>query len=118
MAGVLSRLTSAGNVFVAWHGNALDGPEGEQARRVWLARSSDDGAYVLAEVAISPAETGTCGCCGLRIAASGRNVHVLYRAATRMVHRDIYALQSSDAGQRSPRARSTSGKSAPAPCRA
>lgn len=30
---------------------------------------------------------------------SGSTVHVLYRAATRRVHRDIYALQSSDAGQ-------------------
>lgn len=89
----------AGNVFVAWHANALDGAEGEEARRVWLARSADDGLTFAAEVPISAAETGVCGCCGLRIAASDRNVHVLYRAATRMVHRDIYALQSSDAGQ-------------------
>ena len=34
----------AGNVFVAWHANALDGAEGEEARRVWLARSTDDGS--------------------------------------------------------------------------
>jgi hypothetical protein len=88
-----------GNVFVAWHGNALDGPEGEQARRVWLARSIDDGGTFAPEVPISPAETGTCGCCGLRIAASGSNVHVLYRAATQMVHRDIHALRSSDRGR-------------------
>ncbi|MGV3519955.1 hypothetical protein [Luteitalea sp.] len=88
-----------GNVLVAWHANALDGAEGEQARRVWLARSADDGATFSPEVAISPAETGACGCCGLRIAASGRNVHVLYRAATAMVHRDIHALQSSDRGR-------------------
>ncbi len=89
----------AGNVFVAWHGNALDGPEGEQSRRVWLARSADDGGTFAPEVPISPAETGTCGCCGLRIAASGSNVHVLYRAATQMVHRDIHALRSSDRGR-------------------
>ena len=89
----------AGNVFVAWHGNALDGAEGEQARRVWLARSADDGGTFSPEVAISPAETGTCGCCGLRIAASGHNVQVLYRAATQMVHRDIHALRSSDRGR-------------------
>ncbi len=88
-----------GNVFVAWHGNALDGPEGEQARRVWLARSGNDGAAFSPEVAISPAENGACGCCGLRIAASGGDVHVLYRAATQMVHRDIYALRSSDRGR-------------------
>lgn len=88
-----------GRVFVAWHGNAIDGDEGEEARRVWLARSDDDGRTFAAETPISPAETGVCGCCGLRIAASGRDVHVLYRAATRLVHRDIYALQSSDQGR-------------------
>jgi hypothetical protein len=88
-----------GHVFVAWHGNALDGAEGEEARRVWLARSSDDGTTFAPEVPISPAATGACGCCGLRVAASARDVHVLYRAATRMVHRDIYALRSSDTGQ-------------------
>ena len=46
---------------------------------------------------------------GLRIAASGRNVHVLYRAATAMVHRDIHALQSSDRGRTTIVAGSTSG---------
>src|SRR5690606_32348405 len=81
----------AGHVFVAWHGNAIDGAEGEEARRVWLARSADDGRTFAAEVPISPAETGVCGCCGLRIAAAGGDVHVLYRAATRMVHRDVHA---------------------------
>lgn len=85
-----------GQVLVAWHGNALDGPEGEPSRRVWLARSSDGGATFAREVPISPAETGACGCCGLRIAAAGTDVHVLYRAARQMVHRDIHALRSSD----------------------
>jgi hypothetical protein len=89
----------AGHVFVAWHGNAIDGAEGEEARRVWLARSADDGRTFAAEVPISPAETGVCGCCGLRIAAAGGDVHVLYRAATRMVHRDVHALRSSDGGR-------------------
>lgn len=88
-----------GNVFVAWHGNAIDGAEGEEARRVWLARSADDGRTFAAEVPISPVETGVCGCCGLRVAAGGGNIHVLYRAATRMVHRDVHALQSADGGR-------------------
>jgi hypothetical protein len=88
-----------GHVFVAWHGNSLDGAEAEQARRVWLARSADEGATFSPEAPISPADTGTCGCCGLRIAASGPNVHVLYRAARQMVHRDIHALRSSDRGR-------------------
>ncbi len=89
----------AGRVYVAWHGNAIDGVEGEEARRVWLARSTDDGRTFAAEVPISPAETGVCGCCGLRIAAAGRDVHVLYRAASRMIHRDVHALRSSNGGR-------------------
>ena len=88
-----------GGVFVAWHGNAIDGAEGEEARRVWLARSEDDGSTFSREVAISPATTGACGCCGMRLAFSGQSLHVLYRSATQMVHRDIYALTSIDRGK-------------------
>ncbi|MGV3515585.1 hypothetical protein [Luteitalea sp.] len=88
----------AGAVYVAWHGNALDGPEGEQARRVWLAVSVDDGQTFGRERAISPASTGACGCCGLRVMASANTVHVLYRGARAQVHRDIHALTSEDAG--------------------
>ncbi len=88
-----------GAVYVAWHGNASDGPEGEPARRVWLARSADHGATFSAEVPISPAATGVCGCCGLRLTASPHGVDVLYRAATDMVHRDVYALHSADGGR-------------------
>lgn len=90
---------AAGHVYVAWHGNAIAGPDGEQARRVWLARSADDGATFAPEVPISPAETGTCGCCGLRIAAWGRVVQVLYRGAAGLVHRDVHLLRSSDEGR-------------------
>lgn len=89
----------AGAVYVVWHGNAIDGPEGEQARRVWIARSTDDGRTFGAETAISPAATGTCGCCGLEAAAAGSNVYVLYRGAREQVHRDIHALTSTDAGR-------------------
>lgn len=89
----------AGRVLVAWHGNALDGPEGEASRRVWLTRSTDDGGTFTPEQPISPAETGACGCCGLRIATSGADVHVLYRAAEAQVHRDVVALTSRDGGR-------------------
>lgn len=89
----------AGAVYVVWHGNAIDGAEGEQFRRVWLARSTDDGRTFGAETAISPADTGTCGCCGLEAAASGANVYVLYRGAREQVHRDVHALTSLDGGR-------------------
>ena len=89
----------AGAVYVVWHGNAIDGPEGEQARRVWLARSTDDGRTFGSERAISPADTGTCGCCGVETAATGSNVYVLYRGARDQVHRDVHALQSIDGGK-------------------
>ncbi len=88
-----------GAVLVAWHGNAIDGPEGEEARRVWLARSVDHGATFSAEVPISPVTTGVCGCCGLRMTASPHGVDVLYRAATAMIHRDVHALHSADGGR-------------------
>jgi len=86
-----------GGVYVAWHGNDVAGADGEDARRVWIARSTDDGATFGTESAISDTATGVCGCCALRVAASPRgDLHLLYRAATDRVHRDIYALASPD----------------------
>lgn len=97
--GASVAASARGEVYVAWHGNALRGEEGEQARRVWLAVSRDDGATFAPEVAISPPETGVCGCCGLEVAASDRRVDVLYRGARAQVHRDIHALHSTDGGR-------------------
>lgn len=97
--GASVAATDTGEVYVAWHGNALRGEEGEQARRVWLAVSRDDGGTFAPEVAISSPETGVCGCCGLEIAASDRRVDVLYRGARAQVHRDIHALHSTDGGR-------------------
>jgi hypothetical protein len=86
-----------GEVFVAWHGNPVDGEDGEAARRVWIARSRDDGATFAKEVAVSDPSTGVCGCCALRLAATPRgDLHLLYRSAVNMVNRDMYALVSRD----------------------
>ena len=60
----------SGNVYLAWH--APDGSPGEANRRVWLARSTDDGATFAPAAPISPAGPGCCGCCGLAIAAGRR----------------------------------------------
>src|SRR5262245_26060557 len=52
---------SRGNVHVAWHAGGPDS-KGEGDRRVWLATSSNDGGTFQKERAISPVETGACGC--------------------------------------------------------
>ena len=88
-----------GNVYVAWHANASHDLAGEDARRVWIARSTNDGASFSPERPISDPKTGACGCCGLRMLAVGeREVHVMYRSATNKVHRDMYSLVSTDRG--------------------
>lgn len=85
-----------GSVYVAWHGNGVDGG-GEESRRVWIARSLDDGQTFAKEAAISDPATGVCGCCALRLFADPRgDLHMLYRSATNKAHRDIYSLRSRD----------------------
>jgi hypothetical protein len=89
---------SSGNVYVVWHAPAPS-TEGEGNRRVWIARSTDDGATFERERPVWDRRTGACGCCKLD-AFVDRNgmVYVLYRSATETVHRDIYLLISHDRG--------------------
>jgi hypothetical protein len=89
----------AGNVYVAWHGHSEDSPIGEAGRRVWVARSSDDGATFGAEEPASDDRTGACGCCGLRALADSRGgLFILFRAATGGSDRDMHLLTSRDHG--------------------
>jgi hypothetical protein len=86
-----------GNVYVVWHGNP--DRNGEANRRVWMARSTDDGKTFAREVAVYSEPTGACGCCGMRaFADSAGTVYVLYRAATESIHRDMILLVSKDHG--------------------
>jgi hypothetical protein len=80
-------------VYVFWHAS-MPGTTGEDDRRVWLRVSSDDGATFGKERAISPPDTGVCGCCGIRgfVAYPGAP-GLLYRSAHDTVHRDMYVLQ-------------------------
>jgi len=88
----------AGNIYVAWHGRGE--VEGEANRRVWVARSTDDGQTFAREVAATSEPTGACGCCGMRAFADHQGaVYLLYRAATEKVNRDIYLLTSQNHGQ-------------------
>jgi hypothetical protein len=89
-----------GGVYVAWHAHPVSGEGGEEARRVWIARSADDGDTFSAEYAVSDPATGVCGCCALRLASPRPGeLQILYRSATATVNRDIYALVSRDRGQ-------------------
>jgi len=88
----------AGNVYVFWHAPA-PGTEGEANRRVWMARSNDDGQTFAPERAAFDRPTGACGCCGMSAFADrSGHVYVLYRSATGQVHRDMYLLESQDHG--------------------
>jgi len=87
-----------GNVYVVWHG--AGDRKGEEHRRVWLARSTDDGKTFAPEAAAFAEETGACGCCGMRAFVDPRGaLHLLYRTATNMTERGTYMLTSTDKGK-------------------
>jgi hypothetical protein len=86
-----------GSVYVFWHANALDDSGNEDTRRVWIARSEDAGATFAPERSVWSEATGACNCCGLRaLMTPGGALHLLYRSATALTHRDMYALMSTD----------------------
>ncbi len=91
---------STGNVYIAWHGKAPGGVEGEAGRQVWVAESNDDGKTLSAEQPAWKQPTGACGCCGMAMFADTKGtVRALYRSATENVHRDTYLLTSRNEGR-------------------
>src|SRR6266404_4999969 len=95
--GLSVAADARGDVYVVWH--AMGAEPGEEHRRVYMARSTDDGKAFAREVPISPATLGACGCCGMRAIADERDtLYVLYRAAAESVHRDMTLLTSTDQG--------------------
>jgi hypothetical protein len=87
----------AGQVYVAWHACPIKGG-GELKRRVFVARSQDDGASFSRETPAWEESTGACGCCQLKAWAHGGKVRLLYRSCTTMNDRDTFLLASDDAG--------------------
>ncbi|MFO1452701.1 MAG: hypothetical protein U1F61_31330 [Opitutaceae bacterium] len=88
----------SGNVYVVWHAAPAADQEGEPERRVFLARSADNGVSFQSEKSIS-LTNGVCGCCGLRtFAARNGKLLVLYRAALSLTERPMTLLASSDHG--------------------
>jgi hypothetical protein len=94
---------SRGNVYVVWHAQGQENGkplQGEEHRRVWMARSADDGASFQPEIPVSPTELGACGCCGMgALADETGDLYLLYRTAREIVHRDMYLLISRDHGK-------------------
>ncbi|MCU1292992.1 MAG: hypothetical protein JWP08_1842 [Bryobacterales bacterium] len=87
-----------GRVYVFWHA-PLPGRQGEEYRRVWVARSDDDGKTFQPERVAWDQATGACGCCSLNAYADRTGtLYVLFRSAQAAVHRDMYLLQSKDHG--------------------
>jgi hypothetical protein len=88
-----------GRVYAAWHGSPMNAAAGEERRRVWIARSEDDGASFADEGIAWNEPTGTCGCCGMRmLAGPSRSLIVLYRSASTPTDRDVFVLTSTDGG--------------------
>jgi hypothetical protein len=88
-----------GNVYVVWHGQKK-GDTGEANRKVWVARSTDDGKTFSMEEPAWAEATGVCPCCSTRAFADRDGiVYVLYRSATAEVNRDTYLLASEDQGK-------------------
>jgi hypothetical protein len=85
-----------GNVYVFWHA-PMPGTKGEENRRVWVAKSSNDGKDFETEHMAFDKPVGACGCCGLKAYADpAGNVYVMFRSADQVVNRDIWLLSSTD----------------------
>jgi hypothetical protein len=91
-----------GNVYVAWHAPDVKGGD-EGTRRVFVARSGDDGATFAPEGPITEAGLGACGCCGMTVlAAPGGTTVGLFRSATDQTHRDTRAFLLQGGENRNP----------------
>jgi hypothetical protein len=89
---------SKGNVYVTWHAPEA-GKKGEEHRRVWVALSQDEGKTFAREKPAFAEATGACACCGMRAFADRSGaLHILYRSAYKVVHRDMYLLNSRGKG--------------------
>jgi len=98
--GATIAADNEGNVYGVWHALAPGQPEGEQARRVWVARSTDDGKTFAEETMAWDQPTGACGCCHAGAFTDEKgNLYVLYRGAESAIQRDIYLLASTDHGK-------------------
>jgi hypothetical protein len=88
-----------GHVYVVWHGHRKTGPQEEIDRAVFVAFSNDDGSHFTPERQVNPAETGVCGCCGLKAFTDAQGtLGIVYRSANVMGNRDSVLLISTNQG--------------------
>jgi len=88
-----------GNVYAVWHAQDSTGT-GEAARRVWIARSQDEGRTFSREAHAWKEPTGVCPCCSTKAFADRRgNLYALYRMAANRTERDMVLLASTDEGR-------------------
>lgn len=88
-----------GRVYVVWHGHRTTGPQEEIDRGVFVAFSQDDGKTFTPERQVNPADTGVCGCCGLKAFGDNQGqLAILYRSANPAGNRDTVLLLSTNYG--------------------
>ena len=69
----------SGRVYIAWQGRGVGDPAGEAHRRLWVARSEDDGATFAGERPALEKAIGACACCGTRaMADSNGKLSILF----------------------------------------
>jgi len=87
-----------GHVQVMWHAQEASLTAGnEQARKIWTARSNDDGRTFAPEAPAFTEPTGVCPCCSIKAFADRKGGwYVLYRIARDKTGRDMYLLTSRD----------------------
>ncbi len=89
-----------GNVYVFWHAPPAGISANEENRKVWMAKSTDDGKTFAKETIAADTHTGVCGCCGMHaFAGADGTISVLFRSVLDNVHRDMYLLTSRDQGR-------------------
>ena len=97
--GASVAANAKGEVFVVWHALASDSTPGEINRKVFMAKSTDNGATFSAAKMVNEASGGVCACCSLKaFAAPSGELFTLYRAARSMTQRDITLASSRDDG--------------------
>lgn len=88
-----------GNVWVIWHG-IPPGLQGEENRRLFVARSRNAGKTFETEFEAKTPQKGACACCGMKaFAGKDGQLFVLYRTVQETVKRPEALLVSHDQGK-------------------
>ncbi|WP_395751875.1 sialidase family protein [Prosthecobacter sp.] len=97
--GASIAASAKGEVFVVWHGAPAGAAPGEINRRVFVLKSTDNGANFSRPQIANEDDPGVCACCSLKtFVTPGGELLTLYRAARTMGQRDITLMTSTDGG--------------------